>query len=107
MDRCLVGWAFVDGFPVRSCSPFTPTPRFAFGTSGSSLLTKRIRRTDFTARAVSSDTSGPSETVAPTLPSSRSKVSAQKKRLNFTSERFAAPPDSQSTNLNSPCVTSV
>jgi len=84
------GWAFID-FLARRSSPAVSfqLPRFARGgTSGSSLLTTRICWTDFTARAVSSDTSGPSETPAPTFPSFKSKESAQKKRLNSTLERF-------------------
>lgn len=78
----------------RSRPPFPPTfpstaPRFEYGTPGSGLLMRRI---DFTARAVSSDTSGPNETADPTLPSFKSRESAQKKRLNSTWERFAVPP---------------
>lgn len=80
-----VGWAFVDDRPhstslaVHAILPFDL--RLARGTSGSGLLTTR---TDFTARAVSLDTSVPSETAAQTPPSFKSKESAQKKRLNST-----------------------
>ena len=84
-----VGWASV---VVRSCSSFPPTYRFTFRTPGSGLLMRRICCADFTARVVSSDTSGPSETAGQTLPSSKSKVSAQKKRLNSTLERSVIPP---------------
>ena len=65
---------------------------------GSNLLTKRIHWTDFTARAASSDTSGRSETAGPTLPSSKSKGLAQKKRLNSTLERSADLPARFSTD---------
>jgi len=83
--------------PARSHLPSTPTafpstPRLVHGTPEPGLLTRRIRCADFTARAVFSDTSGPNETAALTLPSFKSKELVQKKRLNSTSERFVVPP---------------
>ena len=98
---------------ARSRPPSTPTtfpstPRFIHRTPEPGLLTRRIRYVDFTAKAVSSDTSGPSETAAPTLPSFKSKELVQKERLNSTLERFVIPLaffDSQIPNF--PCIISV
>ena len=103
MRGCFTGWAFLD--PARPLTPTFPSnyiPAFAYGTSGSGLLTRRI---DFTARAVSSDTNGPNETADPTLPSFKSKGSVQKRRLNSTWERFAILPPfpfPQSADIESP-----
>ena len=85
---------------------FGPSLRSRRSLQPSSLMTNGCC-TDFTARAASSDTSEPSETAAPTLPSFKSKESAQKKRPNSTLERFAVPLRPQSADPHLPCVISV
>ena len=92
--RCrLVGWAM-------SSLDLASRPRKQPPLQLPGLLT-RIRWSDFTVRVVSSDTSGPSETAAQTLPSFKSKELARKKRLSSTLGRFAVPQILRSTNPKS------
>ena len=105
MDELPFCWmGLEDGPPARSClaadaefplnfAPYTCNVYVRITDEGGLFWT------DFTPRAVSSGTSGPSETAAPTPPSFKSKESAQKKRLNSTLERFILAPQSASPKL--------